>query len=132
MEIKLDILLDVLAIVVPLVAWVILLINSAKKRAVIDTNLIADIRAIKTDVVNDIKSIKDSLDNLNHIVGNGGYGGLRDSVQKIEIDMRGLKEQVRAMQADITDLKTSDTKNTNDKENDARDARNILREKLNG
>jgi hypothetical protein len=101
MDTLLDYVAIIIGIIAPVIAWAILLVNSAKARANQDTTVKDELKSLKEGQTH----IKDDLSEIKKTIGNGGYGGLKADIHRIEIEMSSLKEQVKAIQVDVTDLK---------------------------
>ena len=101
MDNLLDYIAIIIGIIAPIIAWSILLLNSVKTRANQDTSVKDELKSLKEGQ----NHIKDDLADIKKTIGNGGYGGLKADIHRIEIEMSSLKEQVKAIQVDVTDLK---------------------------
>lgn len=85
----------------PIVGWGALLYQNGKNRGSVDTKVKADIESIKNDNSKDHEYIKESIDNLNKTIGNGGVSGLKGKINDMQIHCAHETAEIRARLSNI-------------------------------
>jgi hypothetical protein len=101
----LEIVLAIFGIFGPLLTWAIMLWRSGKNKGTQDTETrdsliaiqrdVSDLKA-KSEAIAEIKIIKDDIQQLKEILGNGAYKGIKQDLHQLELD---CGKQITALQA---------------------------------
>ncbi len=73
-------------IVSPIIGWGVLIYQNGRNRGSVDAKVKADIESIKNDNSKDHEYIKESINNLNKTIGNGGVSGLKGELHNIQVN----------------------------------------------
>ncbi len=86
----------------PIVGWGVLVYQNGRSRGTSDTTVKADIAAIRSENNQDHEYIKQSIDNLNKTIGNGGVSGLKGEIHQMQLtcakEMTDLKGRVNNLE----------------------------------